>query len=188
MAYYNCDTTVGKAPYKYHQYVCDTIADMSKISLTENCPGSTVIVLKPQYKEYVLGADYNWHLKLVTATVEGGTVDIDETELKELLDQVETLSTKLEETEAKLKESESTVESLNALLQEAEEKISVLDEYIEILQDSTYSGETQATPQANSATVLETANKILLDDITINEIPVSEAGNESGGVTVSIAS
>ena len=50
-----------------------------------------------------------------------------------------------------------------------------------------YDGATTVTPKADSQTVLETADKVVLDDITVLKIPYWETSNISGGYTVFIA-
>lgn len=50
-----------------------------------------------------------------------------------------------------------------------------------------YDGETVVTPKAHSETVLETAEKVVMDDITVLQIPYYETSNLSGGYTVYIA-
>ena len=50
-----------------------------------------------------------------------------------------------------------------------------------------YTGEYIVTPRAFDKTVLETANKTMLDDVTVKKIPYHETTNLSGGMTVVIA-
>ena len=50
-----------------------------------------------------------------------------------------------------------------------------------------YHGATTVTPKANSQTILETADKVVLDDIKVLKIPYWETSNISGGYTVFIA-
>lgn len=50
-----------------------------------------------------------------------------------------------------------------------------------------YTGEYTVTPKALEKTVLETANKTMLDDVTVKKIPFHETTNLSGGMTVVIA-
>ncbi|MCD8211932.1 MAG: hypothetical protein LUC17_02775 [Oscillospiraceae bacterium] len=50
----------------------------------------------------------------------------------------------------------------------------------------TYEGETTVIPKVAEATVLETANTIMEDDVTVTKIPVSDVDNNSGGKTVTI--
>lgn len=49
-----------------------------------------------------------------------------------------------------------------------------------------YTGETTVVPKAFLQTVLETANKSVYSDITVEEIPYEEVSNVYGGYTVSI--
>lgn len=49
-----------------------------------------------------------------------------------------------------------------------------------------YDGDYIVTPKAEEQE-LETANKILTDNVTVLEIPYTEVSNISGGLTVSIA-
>lgn len=51
-----------------------------------------------------------------------------------------------------------------------------------------YNGDYIITPKANSQIVLDTSDKILLDDITIKKIPYYETSNSAGGDTVYIGS
>ena len=50
-----------------------------------------------------------------------------------------------------------------------------------------YDGNYIVTPKAYSSTILETADKIMRDDVTVLEIPYYEVSNLSGGYTVNIA-
>lgn len=50
-----------------------------------------------------------------------------------------------------------------------------------------YTGEYVVTPKAYDETVLETANKTMVDDLTVHKIPYHETTNLSGGTTVVIA-
>ena len=54
-----------------------------------------------------------------------------------------------------------------------------------ILDADTYTGETIVTPDFNGTT-LETAHKLVTDDITVNPIQVENVSNLSGGITVYI--
>ena len=48
-----------------------------------------------------------------------------------------------------------------------------------------YSGEYEVTPKVTSQ-ILETSQKVMNNDVTINKIPIFEVSNSSGGITVSI--
>lgn len=50
-----------------------------------------------------------------------------------------------------------------------------------------YDGSTDVTPKANEQTVLETAEKLVLQDITVFEVPYFQVSNPQGGNTVYIA-
>lgn len=50
-----------------------------------------------------------------------------------------------------------------------------------------YEGDYEVVPLAYASTTLDTANKLLRQDVTVTEIPYQETSNESG-ITVSIAS
>lgn len=50
-----------------------------------------------------------------------------------------------------------------------------------------YQGEYIVTPKAYEETILNTANKTMLDDVTVKIIPYHETSNLSGGYTVVIA-
>jgi hypothetical protein len=48
-----------------------------------------------------------------------------------------------------------------------------------------YTGSYEVTPRADEQ-ILDTANKIMSDDVTIKEIPYAEVTNPAGGITVII--
>ena len=50
-----------------------------------------------------------------------------------------------------------------------------------------YTGEYFVLPKAHQAQILETANKLVVQNITVYEVPYEETHNESGGSTVYIA-
>lgn len=50
-----------------------------------------------------------------------------------------------------------------------------------------YDGATDITPKANEQTVLETAEKLVLQDITVFEVPYFQVSNPQGGNTAYIA-
>lgn len=56
------------------------------------------------------------------------------------------------------------------------------------ISDNWYDGEYEVTPLADQEIVIETRNKTMSNDITVNTIPYLETSNEFGGITVSIAS
>lgn len=49
-----------------------------------------------------------------------------------------------------------------------------------------YVGEYEVTPKVEQSTVLETANKVLAKDITVQKIPQFEVSNEANGKTLII--
>lgn len=49
-----------------------------------------------------------------------------------------------------------------------------------------YDGEYEVTPRASDEVLLDTQGKMLLDDVTVHEIPYYETTNESGGYTAII--
>lgn len=51
----------------------------------------------------------------------------------------------------------------------------------------TYTGTYSVVPQANQEVVLSTANKLLTRNVTVQEVPYYETGNEQGGYTAYIA-
>ena len=51
-----------------------------------------------------------------------------------------------------------------------------------------YDGETVITPSATSEIVLETAQKLVREDITVKKIPYYEVSAPTGGTTIYIAS
>lgn len=60
---------------------------------------------------------------------------------------------------------------------------------VEQLKDAEkYSGPYEVTPQAHEAQTLNTANKLMLDDVTVHKVPFYDVSNTTGGKTVYIAS
>ena len=53
-------------------------------------------------------------------------------------------------------------------------------------EDDYYTGEYNVTPATYSRTVLETANKTMLDDVVVSKIPQYEVSNDSEGQTLII--
>lgn len=49
-----------------------------------------------------------------------------------------------------------------------------------------YVGEYEVTPKVEQSTVLETANKVLAKDITVQKVPQFEVSNEADGKTLII--
>lgn len=49
-----------------------------------------------------------------------------------------------------------------------------------------YTGSYQIIPDADADQVLDTSNKLLVDDIIVYQIPYSEVENNAGGLTVTI--
>ena len=49
-----------------------------------------------------------------------------------------------------------------------------------------YVGEYEVTPKVEQSTVLETTNKVLAKDITVQKIPQFEVSNEADGKTLII--
>ena len=49
-----------------------------------------------------------------------------------------------------------------------------------------YTGEYEVTPKMNEETVLDTAHKVLSDNVTVREIPIFEVTNDAGGNTLII--
>lgn len=49
-----------------------------------------------------------------------------------------------------------------------------------------YDGETVVIPMAFEEQILRTKDMVVMDDITVKEIPYTEVGNPFGGTTVSI--
>lgn len=52
----------------------------------------------------------------------------------------------------------------------------------------TYSGSYEVVPAAFEPQTLDTDGKLMKDDVLVHEIPYLETSNDSGGITVSIAS
>lgn len=50
-----------------------------------------------------------------------------------------------------------------------------------------YSGELSVVPSASEEQILPTANKLLIEDITIKKIPYAEVTNSANGTTITIA-
>ena len=55
-----------------------------------------------------------------------------------------------------------------------------------VIADNPYTGEYLVVPKVAEQTVLETANKYLAQDVTVERIPMYEASNDAGGNTLSI--
>ena len=51
----------------------------------------------------------------------------------------------------------------------------------------TYDGEYEVVPRAFNSQTLKTANKLLMKDITVTEVPFFETSNEQDGKTIYIA-
>lgn len=49
-----------------------------------------------------------------------------------------------------------------------------------------YTGEYEVTPKIDEETVLDTAHKVLSDNVTVREVPMFEVTNEAGGNTLII--
>lgn len=49
-----------------------------------------------------------------------------------------------------------------------------------------YDGEYEVTPHLHDPVVLDTYNKIMQDDVTIHEIPITRTSNPQDGITVLI--
>lgn len=49
-----------------------------------------------------------------------------------------------------------------------------------------YTGSYEVTPKVAQSTVLETANKVLVKDVTVKKIPQFEVSNEANGKTLII--
>lgn len=49
-----------------------------------------------------------------------------------------------------------------------------------------YEGDYEVTPQLHDPVVLDTYNKIMEDDVTIHEIPITRTTNPQNGITVLI--
>ncbi|WP_289133333.1 hypothetical protein [uncultured Bacteroides sp.] len=76
--------------------------------------------------------------------------------------------------ESVLKGTLSGIESLNG-------SICVTREY------DTYSGDYKVVPKASGSQILNTANKVLKEDILVTGVPYWETSNESNGTTAYIA-
>lgn len=50
-----------------------------------------------------------------------------------------------------------------------------------------YTGEYEVTPRMNEETVLDTAHKVLGDNVTVKKVPRYDVSNDAGGTTVYIA-
>lgn len=82
-------------------------------------------------------------------------------------------------------------ESITAEIAESESITSEIDVggVVQLLPEDIgiYDGETTVEPKATSETVLETAQKIVQDDITVLRVPFYQVSNPQGGNTVYIA-
>ena len=55
-----------------------------------------------------------------------------------------------------------------------------------VIADNPYTGEYLVVPKVAEQTVLETENKTMTDNVTVERIPMYEASNDAGGNTLSI--
>lgn len=65
-------------------------------------------------------------------------------------------------------------------------RLKISETFQEVIDGEPYEGEYIITPKPNEATVLETANKRMTDNVTVLEIPYSEVDNLAGGQTITI--
>ena len=73
-------------------------------------------------------------------------------------------------------------------IEEYEWRLNVAAENTEPIDErEQYTGSYEVTPKAHTSQTLETANKIMTDDVTISEVPFHNVSNSSGGLTSYIA-
>ena len=84
-------------------------------------------------------------------------------------------------------QSSAVLEAINKTINELEWRLQVGAENSKNSASDIYTGEYEVTPKANKAQVLDTSDKLLKDDIIINEVPYYETTNASGGMTTYIA-
>ena len=82
----------------------------------------------------------------------------------------------------------SPSESLTGKLSNIKNLVGVLEvgKTISVKEYETYLGDYKVNPKLIKQT-LETRSKVMYDNVTINEIPVYEVSNTSGGTTIYIA-
>lgn len=61
-----------------------------------------------------------------------------------------------------------------------------MQDYIANTFISDYTGSYSITPKANQSQTLDTKNKVLINNITVFEVPYFDVSNNSGGITVTI--
>lgn len=85
--------------------------------------------------------------------------------------------------------SSAVIAAMEKMISEAEWRLNVAAETDEDDSEEyeSYEGEYQVTPKAFNEQTLDTANKILAQDIIVKEVPYYETGNEANGTTSYIA-
>lgn len=85
--------------------------------------------------------------------------------------------------------SSAVITSMEKMIAEAEWRLNVAAETDEEKGEEyePYIGEYEITPRAFNSQMLDTANKVLGQNIVVTEIPYYETGNEANGVTSYIA-
>lgn len=75
-------------------------------------------------------------------------------------------------------------EEVSLFIEDEEELEFILPEAVIIAEDyDVYTGEVEVTPTVTDQQILETAGKLVEDDITVKAVPVSIVTNPSGGLT-----
>lgn len=84
--------------------------------------------------------------------------------------------------------SSAVLECYKKQIEEYEWRLNVAAENTEPIDErEQYTGSYEVTPKAHTSQTLETANKIMTDDVTISEVPFYNVSNSSGGLTSYIA-
>lgn len=65
-------------------------------------------------------------------------------------------------------------------------KLKIAENIREVSDIKAFTGQYEVVPKPDEATVLETANKKMTDNVTVTPIPYSEVSNEFGGNTITI--
>lgn len=65
-------------------------------------------------------------------------------------------------------------------------RLKIAENIREVSNIEVFTGQYEVVPKPDEATILETANKKMTDNVTVTPIPYSEVSNEYGGNTITI--
>lgn len=84
--------------------------------------------------------------------------------------------------------SSSVIQAYDRMISQFEWRLAVLADAMKQKPDTPeeYQGEYEVTPKVYDQQILETANKLLTDNVTVHKVPYSETSNKAEGTTVYI--